>query len=43
MNVDRDARNQILDLADLLHTFGRQPEEREIELWGSVVGYAEDS
>ena len=36
MDVDRDARNQIMDLADLLHTFGRRTEAREMELWGRV-------
>ena len=36
MAVDRDARNQIMDLADLLHTFGRRIEAREMELWGQV-------
>ena len=34
MDVDRDARNQIMDLADLLHTFGHRIEAREMELWG---------
>ena len=32
--MDRDARNQIMDLADLLRTFGRQTEAHEMELWG---------
>ena len=36
MDVDRDARNQIMDLADRLHTFGRRTEAREMELWGRV-------
>ena len=36
MDVDRDARNQIMDLADLLYTFGRRTEAREMELWGRV-------
>ena len=26
MDVDRDAKNQIMDLADLLHTFGHRTE-----------------
>ena len=26
MDVDKDAKNQIMDLADLLHTFGRRTE-----------------
>ena len=34
--MDRDARNQIMDLADLLHTFGRQTEACEMELWGKM-------
>ena len=33
MDVDKDARNQIMDLADLLHTFGRRTEAHEMELW----------
>ena len=36
MNVDRDARNHIIDLADLLHTFGRRTETHEMELWGQM-------
>ena len=36
MDVDRDTRNQIMDLADLLHTFGRRTEAREMELWGRM-------
>ena len=36
MDVDKDAKNQIMDLADLLHTFGRRTEAREKELWGRV-------
>ena len=36
MDVDKDARNQIMDLADLLHTFGRRTEARELELWGRL-------
>ena len=36
MDVDRDARNQIMDLADHLHTFGRRTEAREMELWGRM-------
>ena len=36
MDVDRDARNQIMDLVDLLYTFGRRTEAREMELWGWV-------
>ena len=34
MDVDTDAKNQIMDLADLLHTFGCWIEAREMELWG---------
>ena len=36
MDVDRDAKNQIMDLADLLHTFGHRIEAQEMELWGRV-------
>ena len=36
MDVDRDARNQITDLADHLHTFGCWIEAREMELWGQM-------
>ena len=36
MDVDRDAKNQIMDLADLLHTFGRWTKAREMELRGWV-------
>ena len=36
MNVDRDAKNRLMDLADLLHTFGRRIEAREMELWGQL-------
>ena len=36
MDVDRDARNQIMDLVDLLHTFGHQTEACEMELWGQM-------
>ena len=36
MDMDRDARNQIMDLADLVHTFGRRTEAREMELWDRV-------
>ena len=36
MDVDREARNQIVDLADLLHTFGRRTKAREMELWGRL-------
>ena len=32
MDVDRDARNQIMDLADLLHTFGCGTEACDMEL-----------
>ena len=34
--MDRDARNQIMDLADRLHTFGRWTEACEMELWGQM-------
>ena len=34
--MDRDARNQIMDLADCLHTFVRWTETREMELWGRM-------
>ena len=36
MNVDKDARNQIMHLADRPHTFGRRIEAREMELWGRM-------
>ena len=36
MDVDRDSRNQIMDLADRLHTFGLRTEAREMELWGQM-------
>ena len=36
MNVDRDAKNQIIDLADLLHTFGHWTKAQEMELWGQM-------
>ena len=36
MDVDRDARNQIMDLVSRLHTFGRRTEAREMELWGRM-------
>ena len=36
MDVDRDAKNQIMDLADHLHEFGRWTEVREIELRGQM-------
>ena len=32
MDVDRDARNQIMDLADCLLEFGRWTEAHEMEL-----------
>ena len=35
--MDREARHQIVDLADLLHTFGRRTKAREMELWGRDV------
>ena len=31
--MDRDAKNQIMELADRLHTFGCQTEACEMELW----------
>ena len=34
MDVDRDAKNQIMDLADRLHEFSCQTKDREMELWG---------
>ena len=34
MYVDRDAKNQIMTLADRLHEFGRWTEAHEMELWG---------
>ena len=34
MDRDWDPKNHIMDSADLLHTFGRRTEAREIELWG---------
>ena len=36
MDVDRDARNQIMELVDRLHQFGCWIEAREMELWGRV-------
>ena len=36
MDVDRNDKNQIMDLAKLLHTFGCQTEAREMELWGRL-------
>ena len=36
MDVDRDARNQIMELADRLHQFGCRTEACEMELWGRV-------
>ena len=33
MDVDRDAKNLIMDLADHLHTFGRRTKAWEMELW----------
>ena len=36
MDVDKDARNQIMDLEAPLHTFGRWTEAWEIELWGQL-------
>ena len=43
MDVDRDARNQIVDLADLLHTLGCQTKAREMELWGHLQDTLRDS
>ena len=34
--MDREARKQIVDLADLLHTFGHWTEAQEMELWGRL-------
>ena len=36
MDVYRDARNQIVELADRLHQFGCRIEARKMELWGRV-------
>ena len=36
MDVDREAKNQIIDLADRLHTFGHRTEAQEMELWGRM-------
>ena len=36
MDVNKDTRNQIMDLEDRLHTFGRRIEAREMELWGRM-------
>ena len=36
MDVDRDATNKIMDLADCLHEFGHQTEARGMELWGQI-------
>lgn len=38
MNVDVDARNYIIEMANRLHEFGCQMESREIELWGWLEG-----
>ena len=34
--MDRDAKNQIMNLADLLHTVGCWTETCEMELWGRM-------
>lgn len=34
MDVDRDAKNQIMELTDRLHEFGWWIKAHEIELWG---------
>ena len=34
MDVDRDARNQIMDPVDHVHEFGRRTEACKMELWG---------
>ena len=34
MDVDRDAKNQIMELVNQLHQFGCQTEAQEMELWG---------
>ena len=36
MDVDRDAKNQIMNLANRLHQFDCQIEAREMELWGRM-------
>ena len=36
MDVDRDAKNQIMELGDRLHQFGCRTEAREMKLWGWV-------
>ena len=33
MDIDRDAMNQIMNLADRLHKFGCRIDARKIELW----------
>ena len=34
MDVDRDAKNQIMELTDRLHEFGWWIKAHEMELWG---------
>ena len=36
MDVDQDARNHIVELANRLHGFGQQTEAREMQLWGEM-------
>ena len=36
MDVDKDAKNQIMKLVNRLHEFGCRIEAREMELWGWV-------
>ena len=36
MDVDKDAKNQIMDLADRLHEFGCRTKAHEMELWGQM-------
>ena len=34
--MDKDTKNQIKNLEDRLHTFGRRTEARQMELWGRM-------
>ena len=36
MDVERDMRNQIIELAERLHEFGCWTKAHEMELWGLV-------
>ena len=43
MDVGRDAKYQIVDLADHLHEFGHRTEAHKIKLQGSDARHVEDS